>query len=100
LRVLALGALVVGCGAAALLKRAPSAISSGGKAVAGHTLAQALRSREFRWFYLTAVLASPCMFIPFAHVSAAARDLGVAEARAVGLVGLIGIGSLIGRFAI
>ena len=40
------------------------------------------------------------MFIPFAHVSAAARDLGIADARAVGLVGLIGIGSLIGRFAI
>ena len=40
------------------------------------------------------------MFIPFAHLSAAARDLGVADARAVGLVGLIGIGSLSGRFAI
>jgi MFS family permease len=40
------------------------------------------------------------MFIPFAHVSAAARDLGVDDARAVGLVGLIGIGSLTGRFAI
>lgn len=40
------------------------------------------------------------MFVPFAHVSAAARDLGVGDARAVGLVGLIGIGSLVGRFAI
>jgi MFS family permease len=40
------------------------------------------------------------MFIPFAHASAAARDLGIDDARAVGLVGLIGIGSLIGRFAI
>jgi MFS family permease len=40
------------------------------------------------------------MFIPFAHASAAARDLGVDDARAVGLVGLIGIGSLTGRFAI
>ena len=40
------------------------------------------------------------MFIPFAHVSAAARDLGIVDARAVGLVGLIGIGSLVGRFAI
>ena len=46
------------------------------------------------------VLAAPAMFIPFAHVSAAARDLGIAEARAVGLVGLIGIGSLTGRFVI
>jgi MFS family permease len=40
------------------------------------------------------------MFIPFAHVSASARDMGITEANAVGLVGLIGIGSLIGRFAI
>jgi MFS family permease len=40
------------------------------------------------------------MFVPFAHVSAAARDLGVDDAQAVGLVGLIGIGSLTGRFAI
>jgi MFS family permease len=47
-----------------------------------------------------ALLGAPVMFIPFAHISAAARDAGVAEAQAVGLVGLIGIGSLIGRFAI
>jgi MFS family permease len=46
------------------------------------------------------VLGSPAMFVPFAHASAAARDLGVADAQAVGLVGLIGIGSLTGRFAI
>jgi MFS family permease len=40
------------------------------------------------------------MFIPFAHVSASARDLGVGDAQAVGLVGIIGVGSLIGRFVI
>jgi MFS family permease len=50
--------------------------------------------------YLATVLASPVMFIPFAHVSASARDLGLGDAFAVGLVGLIGVGSLIGRFAI
>jgi MFS family permease len=55
---------------------------------------------HFRWFYLMTFLAGPVMFVPFAHVSAAARDLGVDDARAVGLVGLIGIGSLVGRFAI
>jgi MFS family permease len=46
------------------------------------------------------VCAAPAMFIPFAHLSAAARDIGVTAAQAVGLVGLIGIGSLTGRFAI
>jgi predicted MFS family arabinose efflux permease len=45
-------------------------------------------------------LGAPGMFVPFAHLSASARDLGVADAQAVGLVGLIGIGSLVGRFAV
>jgi MFS family permease len=46
------------------------------------------------------ILGSPVMFIPFAHISAAARDAGVSDSQAVALVGLIGIGSLVGRFAI
>jgi MFS family permease len=49
---------------------------------------------------LGAVLAAPSMFVPFAHVSAAARDAGIDTAQAVGLVGLIGIGSLVGRLVI
>ncbi|MGB7479500.1 MAG: MFS transporter, partial [Burkholderiaceae bacterium] len=73
--------------------------NAAGKA-SGASVGEALRDRRFWWLYLGAVLASPTMFIPFAHISAAARDLGIDEARAVGLVGLIGIGSLIGRFAI
>lgn len=100
LRVLALGALLLGGGAALMLRRAPAATATGRAQVAGLTLREALRSREFRWLYLAILLASPVMFIPFAHASAAARDLGVDDARAVGLVGLIGIGSLVGRFAI
>ena len=101
LRLLALGSLLLGCGATLLLRRAPSATAQLGRGpVAGLSLREALRSREFRWLYLAILLASPVMFIPFAHASAAARDLGIDEARAVGLVGLIGIGSLTGRFAI
>jgi S-adenosylmethionine synthetase len=68
--------------------------------VAGHTLRQALGTPHFRWLYAMAVLGGPGMFIPFAHASAAARDLGVPDAQAVGLVGLIGVGSLTGRFVI
>ena len=100
MQVLAVGVLVVGLVATLLLRRAPSAIARSGGAVAGHTLRQALATRQFWWLYLMAVAASPGMFIPFAHASAAARDLGVPDARAVGLVGLIGIGSLVGRFVI
>ncbi|MBL8352922.1 MAG: MFS transporter [Burkholderiaceae bacterium] len=92
--------LLLGGGAALLLRRAPSATAARGGTVAGHTLREALRMPSFRWLYLMAVAGSPGMFIPFAHASAAARDLGVADAQAVGLVGLIGIGSLVGRFVI
>ena len=100
LQALALGVLVLGLGAAAMLRRAPAATAAAGRGVAGATLREALRTPAFRWMYATAVLAAPSMFIPFAHVSAAARDAGVADAQAVGLVGLIGIGSLTGRFVI
>ncbi len=97
---LALGVLLLGGGATLLLQRAPAASGAGGRAVVGHTLRQAMATPHFRWFYLMTFLAGPVMFVPFAHVSAAARDLGVDDARAVGLVGLIGMGSLVGRFAI
>ena len=68
--------------------------------MAGASLGEAVRSRPFLWLYLMTMLGAPSMFIPFAHASAAARDLGIDDARAVGLVGLIGLGSLSGRFAI
>ena len=115
LRVMALGALALGVCATFVLKRAPapaptpgsapglaadSAAGAGPLAIPGATLRQALHDHRFWWFYLFTVAAAPTMFIPFAHVSASARDLGLTEARAVGLVGFIGIGSLIGRFAI
>jgi MFS family permease len=108
MQLLALGVLVLGLLAAGLLRRAPAApaapgasgTSSAGGSASGLTLRETLRSPTFRWLYLATVLASPVMFIPFAHVSASARDLGLGEAFAVGLVGLIGVGSLVGRFAI
>ena len=67
---------------------------------ARHAAGQALTSRSVLWLYAMCGFGAFSMFIPFAHLSAAARDLGVPDARAVGLVGLIGIGSLTGRFAI
>lgn len=99
LQALAVFVLVVGLAATLQLKQAPGA---GGQAAArqGLTLGQTLRDPRFRWLYLACMLGAPTMFIPFAHVSAAARDLGIADAQAVGLVGLIGIGSLTGRFVV
>ncbi len=100
LQWLAVATLVLGLAATALLRRAPAATVRAGAVVPGLTLRQAIAHPRFRWMYAATLLGAVPMFIPFAHVSAAARDLGVSDARAVGLVGLIGIGSLIGRFGI
>ena len=101
MQLLALAVLVLGLLASALLRRAPADGHGGaGGTASGLSLRETLRTPTFRWFYLATVLASPVMFIPFAHLSASARDLGLDEALAVGLVGLIGVGSLVGRFSI
>ena len=100
LQMMAGGVLVIGLSAGFLLKRAPSLPGHQSGQLAGLTLPDALKTSSFRWLYMGTLLGAPVMFIPFAHISAAARDAGVADAQAVGLVGLIGIGSLVGRFAI
>jgi MFS family permease len=97
---LAVGVLGLGLAATLLLRRAPAATRRADGHVPGLPMGEALRSPSFRWLYAMCVLAAPAMFIHFAHLSAAARDLGIGDAQAVGLVGLIGIGSLTGRFAI
>lgn len=73
---------------------------SGAPRAAGLRLGETVRTAEYRWLYLATLAAGIPMFIPFAHLSAAARDRGIGEAEAVALVGLIGIGSLVGRFGI
>ena len=100
MRALAAGVLAAGLCATWLLRRSPTASAARASQIPGLSLRQALRDRRFWWLYASVVLAAPSMFIPFAHVSAAARDMGIDTARAVGLVGLIGIGSLVGRFVI
>lgn len=100
MRAVAAGVVVLGLCATLLLRRAPVAATTGLGRPAGLSLGEALRDRRFWWLYFSVVLAAPGMFVPFAHVSASARDLGLSDARAVGLVGLIGIGSLVGRFVI
>ncbi len=97
---LAVGVLLVGLVSTLLLRPAPGAARRADGTVPGTSFGEALRSRSFLWLYAMCVLGAPAMFIPFAHLSASARDLGVADAQSVGLVGLIGIGSLIGRFVI
>ena len=100
LRLMSATVIMVGLSSTLLLKRAQLGPRNSSTPPPGLTLAQALKDKRFWWFYLFTFTAAPTMFIPFAHVSASARDIGISEANAVGLVGLIGIGSLVGRFAI
>lgn len=122
MRWMAAGSLALGLLAAWLLDRDPAARGQapdgappaqpapGGAAqhgratpaanVAGLRLAETVRSTRFHWLYGAALFAGAPMFVPFAHLSAAARDGGIGDAQSVALVGLIGIGSLLGRFGI
>ncbi len=114
LRLMALAIAVLGVGAGWLMEKNPARRGLGPdggpvinpsrnvahSALAGLTLREVLRTKQFWWLYLATFMTAPTMFTPFAHISVHARDLGVAEAQAVALVGLIGLGSLTGRFSI
>jgi MFS family permease len=100
LQLMSFGVLMIGLTAGFLLKRAPNLSGNTSGQLPGLTLSAALKTPSFKWLYMGTLLGAPVMFVPFAHISAAARDAGVPDAQAVGLVGLIGIGSLVGRFAI
>lgn len=101
-----------GLAAAALMEASPAARGLGpdgdpptparaaGAPPPGYALKDALRTSDFRLLYASAVLAAFGLFIPFVHLAAYARDRGLGEAAAVWLVGLIGFGSLFGRFLI
>jgi MFS family permease len=94
------GVLLIGLTAGFLLKRAPDLTGNTRGQLPGLSLSETLKTPAFKWLYMGTLLGAPVMFVPFAHISAAARDAGLPDAQAVGLVGLIGIGSLVGRFAI
>jgi MFS family permease len=100
LQMMSAGVLLIGLTAGFLLKRAPNLFGNTSGQLPGLTLSATLKTPSFKWLYMGTLLGAPVMFVPFAHISAAARDAGVPDAQAVGLVGLIGIGSLVGRFAI
>ena len=100
LQMMSAGVLLIGLTAGFLLKRAPNLSGNASGQLPGLTLSATLKTPSFKWLYMGTLLGAPVMFVPFAHISAAARDAGVPDAQAVGLVGLIGIGSLVGRFAI
>ena len=58
----------------------------------------AVRSRRFLGLYLSCLICSFGVFVPFVHLVPYARDHGVAPSSAVLLLGVIGVGSTAGRF--
>jgi MFS family permease len=102
--------LVVGVAAAMLLDNDPArhglhpdgAAGEPGRAPpkAGLTLRETLRSRTFWVFYGTMLLCTIGQAIPFAHLVPYARDHGHSEAFGAILIGLVGVGSVVGRFGL
>lgn len=80
-------------GAAAPVSTAPSA-------PAGLELGQVLRSRIFWLLYLACGLNCIGTFVPFVHLAPYATDQGLSRIEGVWLVGLIGVGSTLGRFVL
>ncbi len=62
------------------------------------TLGEALRTRPFVLLYAAGFIHSFVVLVPFAHLAAYAMDHGHSEQQGVFLVGLIGLGSVLGRF--
>lgn len=63
----------------------------------GGPTAATLRSRDYRILYGAQVLLALAIFIPFALLPAYAVSAGVAPVAAAGLVGLLGLASVVGR---
>jgi MFS family permease len=88
---------------AALAMRTPAAARSataGRSPLPGMTLGEALRSGLFWLLYASAGLICVGVFVPMVHLAPFAQDAGYSEAQGVALVSLLGLGSLVGRFAI
>lgn len=102
--------LVVGVTAAALLDNDPArlglhpdgATGEPGKPPpkAGLSLRETLHTRVFWIFFASLVLCTIGQAMPFAHLVPYARDHGHSEAFGAILIGLVGVGSVIGRFGL
>jgi len=99
----------LGLTALTLVAAVPAALLLGGRAAArakaagtplpGMTLREAMKSRLFWLMYAVAFLICVGFFVPMVHLVPYAQDVGLSEAQGVSLVSLLGLGSLVGRFA-
>nr|WP_245217099.1 MFS transporter [Neoroseomonas nitratireducens] len=100
-------AALVGIAGALLLRPSPEACGlrpDGPEGVAtapsGEVPDLVIGTKRFGLFYLGTLLLQIPLALPFAHLVASARDLGVPPGDALGLLGVMGVGSIAGRFLI
>jgi OFA family oxalate/formate antiporter-like MFS transporter len=74
-----------------------SSAKSSGK-TDGASVREAITSRRFVALYAACLICAFGVFVPFVHLVPYALDHGVAQSRAVLLLGMIGVGSTAGRF--
>ena len=96
---LGLMAMLIGLAATSQI-RMPHQTAGGNQVPSGMNLQEAMRSKAFWLLFGICAIAGPSLFFPFAHLIQFARDQGVEEVRAVSTIGLIGVGSIAGRFLI
>jgi len=72
------------------------ATSSG--ASEGTELRVAVRSRPFLTLYFAGLIASFGLFVPFVHLVPFATDQGMSAGQGAFLLGMVGVGSTVGRF--
>jgi MFS family permease len=107
--ILGLLAVIVGAGMALLIENDPRdrGLAPDGEPIrpdqasappSGASVRDAIRSRPFIGLYVSCVICSFGVFVPFVHLVPYAIDHGVTKASAVFLLGVIGIGSTAGRF--
>ena len=89
--------LVLGGAAAAAIRNRPA---GNARATDGMGLRDALRTRNFWVLFVTLALSGFGCFVPLVHIAPYAVDAGHPHAFGVLLVSLIGLGSLVGRFAV
>lgn len=101
--VMGIAAAVGGSAAALLIKDPPAPRQMPGgerNADGGMALGAAIRSRPFALICAGYFLISLANFVPLVHLVPYAQDHGIAKETGAVLLGLIGIGSTLGRFVI
>ncbi len=109
--VFAIFALLVGGGAALLIDNAPAkrglfpdgesrAIGAPRQLPSGLMLREAARKPAFWYLYMGLLLCGIGLFVPMVHLAPYASDHGLTVETGALLTGLIGLGSMIGRFGL